>query len=223
MYISCQSKKIPEYWSVKYFCAVGVLSCFVRISLYTFLETALSTLTQSFFQRIWIWSFETKAFPLFGQQDNKEFRHCIGRVSNLVPRAFLRRGEDGPSHPLLGEEKPRERGCRASRVYISWKIPEEWERALGTRLQGVKSLHQLKHSRGVKVDSFRFSLTITSFLSLTRSSSVTMPFLNKRKWKDDFLSTKISLLFHIIMFSLFLLPKFKMYSGLAVFTFLHAG
>ena len=34
-------------------------------------------------------------------------------VTNLVPRAFLRRGEDGggfPAHPLLGGEKPWERG-----------------------------------------------------------------------------------------------------------------
>ena len=37
--------------------------------------------------------------------------------TNLVPRAFLRRGEDGPmpgsfpAHSLLGGEKPWERGC----------------------------------------------------------------------------------------------------------------
>ena len=41
-------------------------------------------------------------------------------LANLVPRAFLRRGEElnFPALPLLGGEKPWERGCVVGDMYF---------------------------------------------------------------------------------------------------------
>ena len=56
-----------------------------------------------------------------------------GENSNLVPRAFLRRGEGEPENPLLGGEMPWERGWEKSsealkqhfevlvHLYFSWR------------------------------------------------------------------------------------------------------